>query len=128
MSESNNQASCACDVAPKLVFACSGAADVGHITDLAARKINSQGAGKMFCLAGIGGRVSGIMETTKAAAKVLAIDGCPLDCARNTLEQAGFTEFEHLRITDLGMEKGKTPVTDERVAQVAVEGLARLGD
>ncbi|MBC8873832.1 MAG: putative zinc-binding protein [Planctomycetes bacterium] len=126
MSESNNQASCACDVAPKLVFACSGAADVGHITDLAARKINSQGAGKIFCLAGIGGRVSGIMETTKSAAKVLAIDGCPLDCARNTLEQAGFTEFEHLRITDLGMEKGKTPVTDERVAQVAGEGLARL--
>lgn len=126
MSESNNQASCACDIAPKLVFACSGAADVGHITDLAARKINSQGAGKMFCLAGIGGRVSGIMATTKAAAKVLAIDGCPLDCARNTLEQAGFTEFEHLRITDLGMEKGKTPVTDERVAQVAGEGLARL--
>ena len=126
MSEGNNQASCACDVAPKLVFACSGAADVGHITDLAARKISSQGTGKMFCLAGIGGRVSGIMATTEAAAKVLAIDGCPLDCARNTLEQAGFNEFEHLQLKDLGMEKGSTPVTDERVEQVAGHGLARL--
>ena len=55
MSETDNRASCACDAAPKLVFACSGTADVGHITDLAARKINSQGAGKMFCLAGVGG-------------------------------------------------------------------------
>lgn len=127
MSESN-QANCACDVAPKLVFACSGAADVGHITDLAARKVSSEGAGKMFCLAGVGGRVSGIMETTKAAAKVLAIDGCPLDCARNTLEQAGFQGFEHLRITDLGMEKGSSPATDERVEQVAGHALARLAD
>lgn len=126
MEESDNQASCACDAAPKLVFACSGAADVGHITDLAARKINSQGAGKMFCLAGVGGRVSGIVETTKAAARVLAIDGCPLDCARNTLEQAGFTDFEHLQISEMGMEKGKTPVTEDRVEQVAVEGLGRL--
>jgi uncharacterized metal-binding protein len=128
MSDADTQASCTCDVAPKLVFACSGAADVGQITDLAARKISSQGAGKMFCLAGIGGRVSGIMATTEAAAKILAIDGCPLDCARNTLEQAGFDEFEHLRISDLGMEKGNTPVTDERVEQVAGHGLTRLAD
>lgn len=128
MSDIDTQASCACDAAPKLIFACSGAADVGHIADLAARKISSQGAGKMFCLAGIGGRVSGIMATTEAAAKVLAIDGCPLDCARNTLEQAGFNEFEHLQLNDLGMEKGSTPVTDERVEQVAGHGLARLVD
>jgi len=47
----------------------------------------------MFCLAGIGGRVSGIMETTRSAAAVLAIDGCTLDCARKCLEQAGLDGF-----------------------------------
>ena len=67
MPESNEQAGCACGNAPKLIFSCSGAADVGHVSDLAARKLNSEGAGKMFCLAGIGGRVSGIVETTRAA-------------------------------------------------------------
>ena len=30
---------CACNTAPKLVFACSGAADVGAIADQAARKL-----------------------------------------------------------------------------------------
>ena len=118
--------SCSCSAAPKLIFACSGAADVGHVADLAARKLTAEGAGKMFCLAGIGGRVSGIVESTKAAAAVLAIDGCPLDCARKTLEEAGFTQFEHLRLSDLGMEKGKTPATAENVDKAAANGLTRL--
>ena len=119
---------CGCSAAPKLVFACSGAADVGAIADRAARKLAKDGAGKMFCLAGVGGRVSGIMETTQAAAKIVAIDGCPLDCAKGCLEQAGFTRFDHVRITDLGMEKGKTPVTDEHVAKVVDQAKVCLAN
>ncbi|MFZ5830584.1 MAG: putative zinc-binding protein, partial [Planctomycetota bacterium] len=65
--ESTSSPACACGSAPKLIFACSGAADVGQIADLAARRLTAEGVGKMFCLAGIGGRVSGIMETTKTA-------------------------------------------------------------
>ena len=126
MAETNQQANCGCGTAPKLVFACSGAADVGQITDLAARRLAAEGAGKMFCLAGVGGRVSGIMATTEAAAAILAIDGCPLDCARKTLEQAGFSKFEHLRLSDLGMEKGQSPAADERVGAVVSRAKARL--
>jgi len=118
MAETNQQAGCACGAAPRLIFACSGAADVGQIADLAARRLTVEGTGKMFCLAGVGGRVSGIMATTQAAAAILAIDGCPLDCARQTLEEAGFREFEHLRLSDLGMEKGQSPATDEQVDRV----------
>ena len=84
------------------------------------------GAGKMFCLAGIGGRVSGIMATTAAASKVLAIDGCPLNCVKLTLEQAGFSDFEHLQLADLGMEKGKTPVTPDVIDKAAAAGAAKL--
>ncbi len=117
---------CACSVAPKLIFACSGAADVGAISDQAARKLAREGAGKMFCLAGVGGRVSGIMKTTESASAILAIDGCALDCVRNCLEQAGFTVFEHLRLTDLGFEKGQSAVTDEAVERVAARGRELL--
>ncbi len=102
----------------KLIFACSGAADVGAISDRAARKLTKDGKGRMFCLAGVGGRVQGILDKTGAAARVLAIDGCPLDCTKKTLEQAGFTAFAHVRVTDLGMEKGKTPATDQSVEVV----------
>ncbi len=123
MSENN---ACACGAAPKLIFACSGAADVGAIADQAARKLTKDGAGRMFCLAGIGGRVPGILATTQAAARILAIDGCPLNCVKSCLEQAGFTKYEHLQLADLGLEKGKTPPTPESVARVAAAGAAKL--
>ena len=128
MAETENipLASCACGAAPKLIFACSGAADVGHISDLAARKLTAEGVGKMFCLAGIGGRVSGIMKTTEAASKILAIDGCPLNCAGRCLEEAGFTEFEHLELADLDMAKGQTEVSDETVSQVTAVATEKL--
>ena len=64
MAQANPQPTC-CAAAPKLIFSCSGAADVGEISDRAARKLSAEGAGKMFCLAGVGGRVSGIMASTQ---------------------------------------------------------------
>ena len=117
---------CACSAAPTLIFACSGAADVGELADRTARKLRDDGVGKMFCLAGVGGRVSGIMMSTEAATKILAIDGCPLNCTKNSLEQAGFTEFEHLALADLGMNKGQTEVSDATIATAAKAAAAKL--
>ena len=125
MSE-NKANACACGSAPKLIFSCSGAADVGAVADQAARKMTKDGTGRMFCMAGIGGRVSGIMATTESAARILAIDGCPLNCVKLSLEQAGFETFEHLQLTELGMEKGQTPPTPETIAAVASAGAAKL--
>jgi uncharacterized metal-binding protein len=103
-----------------LIFACSGAADVGEISDRAARKLTKEGRGKMFCLAGAGGHIQPIVDKTRAAARILAIDGCSLDCTKKTLEQIGCTGFGHVRITDLGMEKGKAPATDASIEAVVV--------
>ena len=117
---------CACGAAPKLVFACSGAADVGAVADQTARALSREGAGKMYCLAGLGGRVSGIMKTTESAAKILVIDGCPLNCAKHTLEQAGFNQFEHLKLAELGMAKGSTPVDEANIAKAVAAGRDKL--
>ncbi len=119
--------SCACTGGTKLIFACSGAADVGAVSDQAARKMTRDGAGKMFCTVGIGGRVPGIMKTTEAASAILAIDGCPLNCVKNCLEQAGFDNFGHLQLADMGMEKGKTPVSEENISKTAAKGTEMLG-
>jgi uncharacterized metal-binding protein len=119
------QSNC-CSGGPTLIFACSGAADVGQIADQAARKLSRDGAGRMFCMTGIGGRVSGIMKTTESAEKILAIDGCQLNCAKNTLEQAGFNEFRHLQVADTGLEKGKSPATEENIAKVVNRGKEML--
>ena len=98
MNAQNSQAQCACSAAPKFIFPRSGASDVGGLSDQAARQMAKDGTGKMHCLAGIGGGVDAIMANTQAAAKLLVIDGCSQECARKTLEFAGFKQFEHLRI------------------------------
>ncbi len=119
------QANC-CSAGPTLIFACSGAADVGEIADRTARKLTRDGIGKMFCLAGIGGRVGGIMKTTESAEKILAIDGCPLKCVKNCLEQAGFGKFMHLQLANLGFEKGKSPASEDNINKVSQKAVEML--
>lgn len=123
----SEQDSNVCEGGPTLIFACSGAADVGEVSDRAARKMTKSGLGAMFCLAGIGGRVEPILQKTGSASKILAIDGCGLDCVKKSLEEAGFTQYEHLRVTDLGMEKGSSPATEENIDKVVQKGKAMLG-
>lgn len=125
MSDNKNICSCSDDEV-KLIFACSGGADVGHLSDIAARKMMADGCGKMFCLAGIGGRVEGILQTTKDADKILVIDGCPVDCAKKTLEEAGINNFTQLQVTALGFEKGKSVVDDTAIRKVADHGKSMI--
>jgi len=123
----NTQPQCTRQAAPNLIFPCSGASDVGSLTDRAARQMTLDLMGRMYCLAGIGGRVEGIMANTKAAAKVLVIDGCKEECARKTMEVAGFSGFAHLQLErDLGFEKGATRVTTARIRRVADRGAELL--
>lgn len=98
-----------------VVYACSGCSDAGELADRIARQLSREGAAEMSCLAGIGGRVKPLVNKAAGAGRILAIDGCPLNCTRHTLELAGFKNFEHLELQKLGMRKGSCPVTDERI-------------
>ena len=110
------------------MFACSGAADVGAVADQAARKLTREGKGKMYCLAGLGGDVESIVETAKAAGGILVIDGCTVDCAKKTVERTGLSGFAHLRVTDLGLEKGKTEINKASIGRVVARGKELLAD
>lgn len=85
-----------------------------------------QGIGRMFCLAGIGGEISGILASTRAASGILVIDGCTFDCAKKILHLAGITEFEHLCLSDLGLEKGYSPVSEGAIEKVVSAGKEML--
>jgi uncharacterized metal-binding protein len=126
MHTQNSKARCSCSSAPKFIFPCSGASDVGGLSDQAARQMSQDGTGKMYCLAGIGGRVNGIMANTRGAVRVLVIDGCPQECARKTMELAGFKDFQHLKLAEMGFKKGETPLTPARVREVANRGAGLL--
>jgi uncharacterized metal-binding protein len=98
-----------------IVYACSGCSDAGELADRIARRLTREGAAEMSCLAGIGGRVKSLVARAENAERILAIDGCPLNCTRHTLELAGFKNFDHLELHKLGMKKNSCPVTDERI-------------
>jgi uncharacterized metal-binding protein len=105
------------DSAAKLVFACSGAADVGEVSDLVARKLHLNGERQMKCLAFIGGGIQEMIDAVSGT-NMLVIDGCNLDCGRLTMEKNGISDFSHLRLTDLGYIKGHTPASRNTVNQI----------
>lgn len=118
--------SCNCSASPKLIFSCSGAADVGEVADRAARQLTRSGTGKMYCLAGVGGGIPAILEQTGMAAAILAIDGCPTACVSASLKKAGFDGFRHIQIADLGLNKGEAPASPENIERVVKAASAQL--
>ena len=103
-----------CTDGTKLIYSCSGASNVGEIADRAARKLRDEGFGKMTCLASIGAHLSGFVESAKGADENITIDGCTVACARKNLEQVGVKPI----LTEMGLIKGKTPVSGEVVNEI----------
>ena len=105
-----------------LLYACSGGANVAEMADRAAREMMFSGCGSMFCLAGLGAGIQGMIQTAKDADVNLVIDGCPMDCAKKIFEKAGITNYANVRVTDLGIEKVKgVRATDEQVAKIVAK-------
>ena len=109
---------CMCNEAGVLIFPCSGGSDVGELSDRVARKMAKCGQAKMFCLAGVGAHISGMIESTKAANKIIAIDGCQVLCSKKILEHAGFNPVS-FNLKEMGFEKGKTQLTEEIIEKAA---------
>lgn len=118
----NNKCSCK-DNTPKTVFACSGAADLGEVSDLAARKMHRDGVRQMKCLAFIGGGIQDMINSVKDT-NMLVIDGCNLDCGRLTMEKNGISDFCHLRLTDMGYVKGQTPASADVINEIAKHAIS----
>jgi len=107
----------------KTVFACSGAADLGEVSDLVARKIHRDGIRQMKCLAFIGGGIQNMIDSVKDT-NMLVIDGCNLDCGKLTMEKYGISDFCHLRLTDMGYVKGQTPASNDTVNKITEHAVS----
>ena len=103
--------------AKKIVLACYGGSDLGELSDRVARKLRNNGVYNMKCLAMVGADQKEFIETIKST-ETLVIDGCPVDCGRKIMEEAWLTNYQYVRLTDLGLVKGQTPVTDETIDKV----------
>jgi uncharacterized metal-binding protein len=90
-----------------MLLACSGASNVGQLSNQAVVELTQEGFGKMFCLAGIGGQLQGFVQSAKDVLEMVVIDGCSLACAKATMEQAEIRMKNYLVLTDLGIDKNK---------------------
>jgi uncharacterized metal-binding protein len=117
METNENSKNCQCGSGEYIVIACSGACDLGQVSDLVARKLRDNKIRKMNCLAAVAADIKPTIEAFKAA-NLLLIDGCPVDCGKKILDKAGIENYKYLRMTDLGYVKGQTPVTQKVIDTV----------
>lgn len=90
-----------------MILACSGGSNVGQLSNQAAVELTREGRGKMFCLVGIGGGLSGFVQSAKDVSAMVLIDGCEVGCGKKALEREGVPVHKYVVITDLGIIKNK---------------------
>lgn len=110
---------CCCNAKSRLVYSCSGAANTGEIANQVSRELAKEGYGKMTCLASVGAHISGFVQSAKGAEENITIDGCSINCAKKILEHIGVTPTRSYIVTEMGVEKGKTPVTEEIINEIS---------
>ena len=111
------------------LFVCfGGMSNVGTLTGLASLEAIRQvepGRAGIFCLGGLPTEAPIVLNKTRAAQHIITVDGCPLNCARKIVEQAGFVPFKTINLVeDCGIKKGP-PLAhygDEEL-QVAVKAI-----
>ena len=101
MSEKN---SCCCNGEKILIMACSGGSNVGQVSNSVMIELDKAGKGSAYCLAGLGGDLSGFIQSTKSA-KIILIDGCPVACARAVFNRHNLKPDKYFMISELGIEK-----------------------
>lgn len=90
-----------------MLLPCSGGSNVGQLSNQAAVELTQEGFGKMFCLAGIGGELSGFVQSARDVAEMVVIDGCSVGCAKAIFAKAGIPMKNYIVITDEEIEKNK---------------------
>jgi len=93
-----------------VIFSCYGGLSNTGITSALAclEAVKELGLEKVAigCLGALPLGVKPVAGKTKAAKKVITVDGCPSECARQTVEQSGFKVTRSIVLTrDTGMEK-----------------------
>lgn len=90
-----------------MILTCSGGSHVGQLANQAAVELTREGRGKMFCLAGIGGGLSGFVQSAKDISQMVLIDVCEVACSKKTLEREEVPVQKYVVITELGITKNK---------------------
>jgi uncharacterized metal-binding protein len=88
-----------------LVYSCSGCSSAAQLANHVAVQLDRRGLAEMSCIAGVGGDVPSLLKTAHSGRPMVVIDGCPLECARKSLERHGIIPDEHVQLGREGVRK-----------------------
>ena len=95
--------------------------------DLAVR-LDRERLAEMSCIAGVGGDVAPLVATATSGRPTVVIDGCPLECAKQSLSNHDVTPDSHVNLAAEGVPKEYHTDYDDELAEELFEELVREVD
>lgn len=81
---------------------------------------------EMSCIAGIGAGIQSFIHQARQADVMIAIDGCPLECARQCLEQKNLRRPDlHYELSKFGVRKALHEDFDKAQAEFIMNAIAQ---
>ena len=129
MSEQQS-VTCECKAEDIILLPCAGGSNCGQITNRVAVKLDEEGIGRIYCLAGIGAHVDGMVESARGAKRIVALDGCQVACAKQVIEHTGLMVTDWICVTNEGVAKNHqfniAPEEIELISQRTKASLAKF--
>jgi len=120
---------CECTAEEITFLPCAGGSNCGQITNQVAVRLDEEGVGHIYCLAGIAAHIDGMVESARGAKRIVALDGCQVACAKETIEHAGLKVTDWICVTEEGIEKNHqfklAPEEINLIVQRTRESLAK---
>lgn len=88
-----------------LIYSCSGCSSAAQMANHIALTLDRRGIAEMSCIAGLGGDVKSLVKQAQSKRPIVAVDGCPLVCTRNTLCRHSVIADIHIVLSNLGVKK-----------------------
>jgi uncharacterized metal-binding protein len=127
--QENTTVTCECKAEEITILPCSGGSNCGQIANQVAVSLDNLGVGHIYCLAGIGAHIDGMVESARGAKRIVALDGCQVACAKKTIEHAGLKVTDWICVTEEGISKSHNLLLEqadiEFITQKTRESLSK---
>lgn len=90
-----------------LVYACSGASNLGQLSNEVAIRLDRAGLAEMSCAEAVGIEADPPYAAARSGRPVIAISGCPLACAKRLLTEHGVEVTHSVQLENRGVLKAK---------------------
>lgn len=107
-----------------LVYACSGCSSAAQMANDIAVRLDRERTAEMSCIAGVGGDVGPLVATATSGRPTVVVDGCPLECARKSLERHDVTPDRHVNLAERGVPKEYHADYDDEQAEEMYDAVA----